>query len=468
MKKSNIHTKGIIHFIGIGGIGMSGIAELMLNLGYKIQGSDLYINNNIKRLQRQDIKIFLNHKVKNVINSNVVVYSSAIKKNNPEILAAKKKSIPIVSRADMLAELMRNKHSIAVAGSHGKTTTTSLVGSVLQECKIDPTIVNGGIINAFSSNNRLGLGKWMVVEADESDGSFLRLPHEINIITNIDREHLDYYQNFENLISSFKEFATNIPFYGTTIICLENNNSRKLARGIDTRNVITYGINKTEADLNILNITVKNNYSIILLKVEENKFKKYKGTYKFIIKLLGKHNILNATASIGVGLLLKLPINKIRNALINFQGVKRRFTFLGKIKKASIYDDYAHHPTEIQATLEIAKYITKNKIVVIFQPHRYSRTKNLYIDFINVLMKADYLFISDIYSAGEKPLKGINTSNLVMDISKRGLKNVYYLNNSNSLNSILSTFYEKENLIIFMGAGSISLWAHDLMEEMCV
>jgi UDP-N-acetylmuramate--alanine ligase len=468
MKKSNIYTRGIIHFIGIGGIGMSGIAELMLNLGYKIQGSDLYINNNIKRLQKKDIKIFLNHKVKNVINSNVVVYSSAIKKNNPEILAAKKKSIPIVSRADMLAELMRNKHSIAVAGSHGKTTTTSLVGSVLQECKIDPTIVNGGIINAFSSNNRLGLGKWIVVEADESDGSFLRLPHEINIITNIDREHLDYYQNIENLISSFKEFATNIPFYGTTIISLENNNSRKLAKEIITRNVITYGINKTDADLNILNITVKNNHSIILLKVKENKFKKYRGTYKFIIKLLGKHNILNATASIGVGLLLKLPINKIRNALKNFQGVKRRFTFLGKIKKASIYDDYAHHPTEIQATLEIAKYITKNKIVVIFQPHRYSRTKNLYIDFINVLMKADYLFISDIYSAGEKPLKGINTSNLVRDISKRGLKNVYYLNNSNSLNSTLSAFYEKENLIIFMGAGSISQWANDLMEEMCV
>ena len=319
MKKSNIYKKGIIHFIGIGGIGMSGIAELMLNLGYKIQGSDLYINNNIKRLQKKDIKIFFNHKAKNVINSNAVVYSSAIKKNNPEILAAKKKSIPIVSRADMLAELMRNKHSIAVAGSHGKTTTTSLVGSVLQECKIDPTIVNGGIINAFSSNNRLGLGKWMVVEADESDGSFLRLPHEINIITNIDREHLDYYQNFENLISSFKEFATNIPFYGTTIISVENNYSRKLARNIKTRNVITYGINKTKADLNIVHITVKNNHSIVLLKVEENKFKKYKGTYKFIINLLGKHNILNATASIGVGLLLKLPINKIKNALKIFK-----------------------------------------------------------------------------------------------------------------------------------------------------
>ena len=468
MTKFNIHTKGVIHFIGIGGIGMSGIAELMLNLGYKIQGSDLSINNNIKRLQKKNIKIFLKHKSNNINDANAIVYSSAIQKNNPEILAAKKKLIPIVSRADMLAELMRNKHSIAIAGSHGKTTTTSLVGSILQGCKIDPTIVNGGIINAFSSNNRFGLGKWMVVEADESDGSFLRLPHEINIITNIDHEHLDYYQNFEKLMLSFEEFATSIPFYGTTIICLENKNSKKLARKINTRKVLTYGINMMEADLNIIKITTKNDHSIFSIKVKKNKFQKYKGTYKFNLKLLGKHNILNAAASIGVGLLLQLSINKTRNALKNFQGVKRRFTFLGKIKKASIYDDYAHHPTEIKVTLEIAKCIAKNKIIVIFQPHRYSRTKNLYSDFINVLMKADFLFISDIYSAGEKPLKGINASKLVRDISKKGAKNVYYLKNLNNLYSILSTFYEKENLVIFMGAGSISQWANDLMEEMYV
>ena len=246
MRRSNINTKGIIHFIGIGGIGMSGIAELMLNLGYKIQGSDLIKNNNIKRLQKKNIKIFFKHKEKNINNVHAIVYSSAIKKNNPEILAAKKKSIPIVSRADMLAELMRDKHSIVVAGSHGKTTTTSLVGTILQACKKDPTIVNGGIINAFSSNNRFGSGKWMVVEADESDGSFLRLPHEINIITNIDSEHLDYYQSFEKLMSSFEEFSTNIPFYGATIICLDNKNSKKLARKINTRKVITYGINKNK------------------------------------------------------------------------------------------------------------------------------------------------------------------------------------------------------------------------------
>ena len=462
MKIFNSYKKGVVHFIGIGGIGMSGIAELMSNLGYKIQGSDLSTNNNIKRLQKKNIKIFLNHKKKNIINTNAIVYSSAINKNNPEILAAKKKSIPIVSRADMLAELMRNKHSIAIAGSHGKTTTTSLVGSILQACKKDPTIVNGGIINSFSSNI-FGLGKWMIVEADESDGSFLKLPHEINIITNIDKEHLDYYKSFKKLMSTFEAFATNIPFYGATIICLENKNSKILAKKIKTRKVIKYGLNKKDADLNILKIETKDNRSIIFLKINTKRFQKYKETYSFTLNLLGKHNVLNAVASIGVGLLLQLPINKIKKSLIDYQGVKRRFTFIGSIKNARIYDDYAHHPTEIKATLEIAKHIVKNKIIVVFQPHRYSRTEYLYKEFIIILKKIDFLFITDIYPAGEKPLKGINSSKLVKDILKNGAKNVFYLKNLNKINSILSPFYENENLIIFMGAGSISKLANDLV-----
>ena len=468
MFESKFLSKEIIHFIGIGGIGMSGIAELMQNQGYVVQGSDISSNNNVRRLEKKKIKIFLNHKSSNLKNVSAVIYSSAIKKNNPEFVASKKLSIPLVSRADMLAELMRHKLSVAVAGSHGKTTTTSLIGSILEKGKKDPTIVIGGIVNSMLNNNRLGLGKWMVVEADESDGSFLRLPHDINIITNIDQEHLDYYKNMKNLISAFKKFATNIPFYGATIICLEDHNSKKLAEKINTRNVITYGINKINADLNIVKITTKKVDSVFLLKVKESKFKKYSGTYKFTLKLFGKHNILNAVASIGVGLLLRLPIYQIKNALKNYQGVKRRFTYLGKIKNASIYDDYAHHPTEIQATLEIAKHISQNKIIVIFQPHRYSRTKSLYSDFVKVLIKADYLFISDIYSAGEKPIKGINALKLVRDISQKGAKKVYYLNNLNNLHSSLSPFYEKKNLIIFMGAGSISQSANDLMKEVRV
>jgi UDP-N-acetylmuramate--alanine ligase len=457
--------KGLVHFIGIGGIGMSGIAELMLNLGYKIQGSDVSKNNNVERLQKKNIKVFLNHKSSNINNASVVVYSSAIKKNNPEIIAAKKKLIPIVIRADMLGELMRSKHSIAIAGSHGKTTTTSLVGSVLQGGKIDPTIINGGIINAFSSNSRHGLGKWMVVEADESDGTFLRLPHEINIITNIDSEHLDYYKNFDNLMTCFKEFATNIPFYGVSIICLENKNSKNLANKIDTRKVITYGINKINADLNITSIKTIKNYSIFSIKVRKNIFNNCHGSYKFTVNLLGEHNILNAAAAVGVGFFLNLSTNQIKKGLKIFQGVNRRFTFLGKINNAFVYDDYAHHPTEIKATLEIVKFLKKNKIIVIFQPHRFSRTKDLYLEFVKSFKNIDYLFISDIYPAGEKPIKGINSQKLVKDISYYRTMKVNYLKNPNKLHVILSPFYKKENLIIFMGAGSISKWAHNIIEK---
>ncbi len=461
-KKSN---KVLIHFVGIGGIGMSGIAELMVNLGYKVQGSDLQKNINTRRLKKKGIKIFNKHKSSNIEKTNAVVFSSAIKKNNPEILAAKKYSIPLVTRADMLAELMNNKHSIAVAGSHGKTTTTSLIGTILQNCNQDPTVVNGGIINSFSSNNRYGLGEWMVVEADESDGSFLRLPHEINIITNIDIEHLDFYKNFENLFKSFESFATKVPFYGYTIICLENKNNRKLIKKIDTRNVITYGINRNNSDLNIKKIKIDNLYSIFTLKINKKRFKKYKEEYIFKVKLLGEHNILNSVAAICVAFLLNLQINKIKKSLFNFRGVNRRFTYLGKMKNAKIYDDYAHHPTEINATIEITKLISKKRTIVIFQPHRFSRTKDLYSEFINILKKIDILWVCDIYSAGEKPIKNINAKKMICDLKKSGAKNVFYKTDKMRMIDILNPYFKEKNIIIFMGAGSISQWAYELMEN---
>ena len=264
----NINTS-VIHFVGIGGIGMSGIAELMIKLGYVVQGSDISNNLSIEKLIKNKIRVFFKHESKNIKNANVVVYSSAIKKNNPELIAAKKKSIPIVSRADMLAELMRTKQSIAIAGSHGKTTTTSLVGTMLQDCNMDPTIVNGGIINSFSSNYRFGLSQLMVVEADESDGSFLKLPHEINIITNIDPEHMEYYKSFKSLFRAFQKFASNIPIYGVSIICIENINSKQLALNIKNRNIITYGINKKQADLNITNIIFKKKYSYFEVELKK-------------------------------------------------------------------------------------------------------------------------------------------------------------------------------------------------------
>ena len=460
----NNKTKLLIHFIGIGGIGMSGIAELMLDQGYSIQGSDISLNDNIKRLKKRGVKFFLGHKKTNLRNVSAVIYSSAINKKNVEIVWCKKLSIPLLSRAEMLADIMREKNSIAIAGSHGKTTTTSLVGTILENSGLDPTIINGGIINAYSKNNRFGKSKWMVVEADESDGSFLKLFHQINIITNIDSEHLDYYKSDKEIVRAFNNFITNIPFYGFSIICLDNKYTKKISKKIKTRNIITYSIKSKNVDIKIKNIKqikYKTHFSIFIKK---NIIPKYSGIYKFKNNLLGNHNVLNATGAIVAAMLIGLPIYKIQKALNNFKGVKRRFTFLGRVGKSLIYDDYAHHPTEIMASYEIARSIAKKKIVVIFQPHRYTRTKFLYSNFIKVLRKIDVIFILDIYSAGEKPIKNISSFKLVKDIKKFN-SNAYYLDKNTSINKSLAKYYKKENIIIFMGAGSITNEAKKLISE---
>lgn len=463
MKLKRDLRKVKIHFIGIGGIGMSGIAELMLDLGYQIQGSDTNINSNIKRLKKRGVKFFNKHKKENISAISAVVFSSAIKKNNPEILQSEKLSIPLISRADMLGELMRYKKSIAIAGSHGKTTTTSLVGAMFDNAKFDPTIVNGGIINSYSKNNRFGRGDWMIVEADESDGSFLRLPHQINIITNVDLEHLDYYKSKKNLLSAFSDFINNLPFYGYSIVCIDSLNLRNLTKKIKTRKIITYSINQnSDVKIKLLDKTNKfNKFSLIFKKGIINNIE---GSYTFRLSLLGNHNILNATGAIISSLIAKVPINNIQKSLREFEGVKRRFTFLGNINKASIYDDYAHHPSEIEASYEVAKQISQNKIIVVFQPHRYSRTKLLINDFIKILKKIDTLYVLDIYEAGEKPIKNINSQNLVKKINKKN-KNVFYLHNKTNLNFILKKYYDTENTIIFMGAGSITTMANNLFIE---
>ena len=360
MKINNQSKKIKIHFVGIGGIGMSGIAELMLDLGYEIQGSDINLNSNITRLKRKGIKFFKGHDKNNIKKISAIVFSSAIKKNNPELLECEKLSIPIISRADMLAELMKYKKSIAIAGSHGKTTTTSLVGSMFFQAGFDPTIINGGIINSLSKNNRLGKSRWMIVEADESDGSFLRLPHQINIITNIDVEHLDYYKTKKNLILAFKNFINNLPFYGYSILCIDNVNLRKIFKTIKTRKIITYSRNH-DSDIKINSILRNHKNTDFSLYIKKGIFKNIKGTYNFKTTLLGDHNILNATGAIAASLIADVPMNQISKSLNIFEGVKRRFSFLGKIGKASIYDDYAHHPTEIMASYQIAKQISKKK-----------------------------------------------------------------------------------------------------------
>ena len=462
MKFTN--KKFIIHFIGIGGIGMSGIAELMHNLGYKVQGSDIGINENIKRLKNKGIKVYLGHNEKNLKNTTSAVYSSAIKKNNIEIVTCKNKSIPLVSRAEMLAELMKNKKSIAVAGSHGKTTTTSLVGSIFDRAKLDPTIINGGIINSYSTNNKFGKGDWLIAEADESDGSFLKLPHLISIITNLDIEHMDYYKTEKNLINAFKNFIFNLPLNGISILCIDNKYLKKISKEIKSRNIFTYSIKDKNADAYVSKISNDKNCTYFKLKLNKN-INGNKKLYEFKINLLGNHNVLNCVASIIASFFVGIKIDIIKKSFSNYKGVKRRFTFLGKINNAKIIDDYAHHPTEIKATYLSAKNIYKEKeIAVIFQPHRYTRTFFLMNEFIKVLTKIDKLYILKTYPAGEKKIKGYTSKDLYLNLLNKN-KNVFYIENEIKLKKYLHNDTLNKKIIIFMGAGSITKMAHEFVKK---
>mgnify|MGYP001479101401 CR=1 FL=1 len=456
----NKNTNIKIYFIGIGGIGMSGIAELMHEIGYTVLGSDQIESENIKRLKKIGINIKIGHNKKNLKNVNAVVYSSAINQKNPEIQEAKKKQIPIVSRADMLAELMKNKKCIAIAGSHGKTTTTSLVGNILESGKLDPTIVNGGIINSLSKNNKFGKGKWMVVEADESDGSFLKLPHEISIITNLDIEHLDYYKTLKNLYSAFDKFILNLPFYGISIVNEDDRYLKKIILKNDTRKIITFSIKNKKSNVFIDKIFLKNQFSYFTLNFNIP-LNNLSGSYSYKIKATGLHNVYNGTAGIIAGHLAGVKNTFIKESLKNYIGVKRRFTNLGKVNLANIYDDYAHHPTEIKATLSGAKQINKN-ITVVFQPHRYSRTRFLFNDFVNILSRIKKLYLLDTYSAGEKIIKGYESKNIYLKLKKIN-KKVVYVGNKN-LNKLIYNETKKNKIIIFMGAGSISKIAHNFIK----
>ncbi len=456
-----MNKKITIHFIGISGIGMSGIAELMHDKGYIIQGSDITENENTRRLKNKGIKFFLNHKKDNIKNADAIVYSTAIKDSNPELKGAIKKKIPLLSRADMLADLMKNKNCIAIAGSHGKTTTTSLVGTILDEANMDPTIINGGIINSYSKNNRYGKGKWMVVEADESDGSFLKLPHQISIITNIDIEHLDYYKNKEKLFRAFEYFINKLPFYGTCIACIDDKNLNNIIKRIKNRKIITYSIKNNKSDIQIINIKNNETSSDFELKINKKLFKN-KNVNKYKINAIGKHNVLNATASIIASKIIGVNYYAINRSLKNYIGVKRRFTLLGKKNSAFVYDDYAHHPTEIQATINAAKSL-KKQLIVIFQPHRYSRTKFLMSNFIKVLSKINNLIILETYGAGERKIRGFTSKDLFKKLDKNK-KNLIHVKNDSKLNKILIKYTNKKCIILFMGAGSITKLAKEFYD----
>ena len=461
MKKINLGQKDIIHFVGIGGIGMSGLAQIMKNMGFKVQGSDQNKNKNTVSCSKTGIKIFIGHSSSNVKNATILVKSTAIKNNNIELSYARKNKIPIYSRAEVLADAVSLKKNIIITGSHGKTTTTSLVAKILSDQKLDPTIINGGVINSLKSNAKLGKGDWAILEADESDGSFLKLPINYSIVTNIDYEHLDYYKNFKNLEKSFVDFINKTPPTGKAIICVDNNNIRKILSKIKNKNIITYGESK-KSDYQVKNI--KYNFDSTTFDLILKDKKKKQNTIKSInVKLLGKHNVLNATAALIVCLNLGANLNKTKNSLKKFSGVQRRMTKIFSKNNNDFYDDYAHHPTEISSILEGVNNVnSKRKIISIFEPHRYSRVIALKNEFSKCFSKSNLVIVCPLYAAGEKKSNKFNMIKFANLIAKNSKTQVIIIKNELELSNFLKKNLLSNEIIIGMGAGAISRWISGL------
>ena len=457
MKKINLGQKDIIHFVGIGGIGMSGLAQIMNNMGFKIQGSDQSKNKNTASCSKSKIKIFIGHSISNVKKATILVKSTAIKNNNVELKYAKKKNIPIYSRAEVLADVVSLKKNIIITGSHGKTTTTSLVAKILSDQKLDPTIVNGGVINSFKSNAKLGKGEWAILEADESDGSFLKLPINYSIVTNIDYEHLDYYKNYKNLEKSFLEFINKTPPTGKSIICVDSNNIRKILNKIKNKNILSYGESK-KADYQIKKIKYNYNSTTFDLSFKD-KDKKNKNIKNINIRLLGRHNALNAAAAFIVCLNLGANINIAKKSLKNFSGVQRRMTKVFSKNKNDFFDDYAHHPTEIRSILEGVQNVnSKRKIISVFEPHRYSRVISLEKEFSKCFIKSNLVIICPLYAAGEKKNFKFDLIKFSRLIAKNSNTQVIVVKNELELKNYFEKNLISDEIIIGMGAGLISKW----------
>ena len=463
--KINIASNEVIHFIGIGGIGMSGLAQIMNNMGFTIQGSDLDRNKNTERLIKSGMKVYFGHHQKNLKKATMIVISSAIKKNNKELKAAKLKKLPVFKRGEMLANIVALKKNIVVAGSHGKTTTTSLVANILVEAGLDPTVINGGVINSLKNNAQLGKGEWAVIESDESDGSFLKLPITYSIVTNIDKEHLDYYGSFERLKKSFRSFIDKTPSFGKSLICIDENNLKSLLSKCKTNNFFTYGFEKN-SNYQITNVKREINYSIfdLRLKFTGNKIYKIKNIK---VNLIGDHNISNATAAIAITLNLGIQISKIKQALKKFLGIQRRFTKVFSIRKREFYDDYAHHPTEIRAVIKGARQVYKDrKIICVFQPHRYSRVKFLKNEFALSFRSSDAVVLCPIYSAGEKIKHNFNQNSFSQLISKKSKTQVINIKDQKELKNYFKKNLLDNEMVICMGAGSISNWIKEIGNEL--
>jgi len=461
MKNINIGQKEIIHFIGVGGIGMSGLAQVMKIMGFKIQGSDQNKNKNTYNCSKASIKVFIGHAKKNIKNATIVVKSSAIKDNNVEIKQAKKRKIPIYSRAEVLANVVSLKKNIIITGSHGKTTTTSLVAKILSDQKLDPTIINGGVINSFNSNAKLGKGDWAILEADESDGSFLKLPINYSIVTNIDFEHIDYYKNYKNLENAFIQFINKTPPIGKSLICIDNKNIKKILTKIKNKNILTYGFDK-KADYRISNPKYNTTHSLFDLHYKN--LNNSKVAIKNInLKLIGEHNVLNASAAVAVCINLGIKIHIIKKALRNFSGVQRRMTKIFTKNKNDFFDDYAHHPTEISSILEgVNKVYNGRKIITVFEPHRYSRVMSLKQAFSKSFLKSDLVLICPMYAAGEKKNSSFNLFNFAKLISKNSKTQTVLVKNREELSNYFKKNLVSDEIIIGMGAGSISQWMKEL------
>ncbi len=459
---------GTLHFVGVGGIGMSGIAEVLHNLGYSVQGSDIAENANVQRLRALGVKVTIGHAAENIADSAVVIVSSAIRSDNPELAAARAALLPVVRRAEMLGELMRLKWSIAVAGTHGKTTTTSLVAAVLEGAGFDPTVINGGIINAYGTNTRLGAGDWMVVEADESDGTFVKLPATIGIVTNIDPEHLDHFGTFDGVKAAFDSFVQNIPFYGFAALCIDHPEVQAMIPRVADRRIVTYGFSP-QADIRAVNVETGPDGSIFDIEVN-GRLIESRTIRRIKLSMLGRHNVQNACAAIAVAVEMHIDDNAMRGALARFQGVKRRFTKTGVAGGVTVIDDYGHHPVEIAAVLRAARLAIAGrggaKVIAVVQPHRYTRLASLFEDFCTCFNDADMVIVADVYAAGEAPIPGIDRDGLVAGLQAHGHRHVAPLPDPKALPEMIAATATAGDFVVCLGAGNITAWAASLPAEL--
>ena len=458
-------TIGLVHFIGIGGIGMSGIAEVLHNLGYKVQGSDQSDSANVQRLRAKGIECFVGHKAENLGDAEVIVVSTAIKKSNPELIAAREKLLPVVRRAEMLAELMRFRNAVAIGGTHGKTTTTSMVATLLDAGGLDPTVINGGIINAYGTNARMGEGEWMVVEADESDGTFLKLPADIAVVTNIDPEHLDHYGTFDKVREAFRQFVENVPFYGFGVMCTDHPEVQALVSHIEDRRVITYGEN-TQADVRFTNHRMDGAVSVFDVVVRNRKSASSTVIEGLRLPMPGRHNVSNATAAIAVATELGISAEAVKRGLSSFGGVKRRFTHTGSWNGVEVFDDYGHHPVEIKAVLRAAREATKGRVIAIAQPHRFTRLRDLFDDFSACFNDADTVMVAPVYAAGEDAIDGINSDSLVARIRAGGHRDARHIEGPAAIAPVVRDLARPGDFVVFLGAGNITQWAYALPGEL--